>query len=164
MVQQGRLRLRLEAQKPVTVSSRQVDPYCLARENALFPYKDAKQFTRNKPFILIFIVHPWFNAGSIGIDFAGADTTFTRSLEQRVETAIRLEKFSRAAVNFALAERSERMGPAAGPASCFKDDERDPRRFKPQSGAKAGGTRTNDCNLKIVCAAGKHCGLHFALI
>jgi hypothetical protein len=80
MVRKGRLLIRLDAQKPVTVSSRQFDPYCLARENALFPYKDAQQFTRNKPFMLIFVVHPWFNAGSIA---AGADTTFTRSLARR---------------------------------------------------------------------------------
>jgi hypothetical protein len=83
MVQKGRLRIRLEPSQPVTVSMRQVDPYCLARENALFSFRDAKQFTRNKPFILIFVVHPWFNAGSIGIDFAGGDTAFTRSLARR---------------------------------------------------------------------------------
>jgi hypothetical protein len=83
MVQKGRLRIRLEAEKPVTVTSRQVNPYCLARENAFLPYKDAQQFTRNKPFILIFVVHPWFNAGSIGVEPAGADTAFTRSLARR---------------------------------------------------------------------------------
>jgi hypothetical protein len=32
---------------------------------------------------LIFVVHPWFNAGSIHIDFAGVDTAFTRSLARR---------------------------------------------------------------------------------
>jgi hypothetical protein len=45
MVQKGRLHIRLEPKKPVTVSMRQVDPYCLAKENALFPFNDAKQFT-----------------------------------------------------------------------------------------------------------------------
>jgi hypothetical protein len=77
MVHKGRLRIRLEAKKPVTVSSRQVDPYCLARQNAFFPYKKAQQFTRNKPFILMFVVHPWFNAGF------GVDPTFTRALARR---------------------------------------------------------------------------------
>jgi hypothetical protein len=83
MVQKGRLRIRLEPKKPVTVSMHQVDPYCLAKENALFPFKDAKQFTRNNPFILILVVHSWFNAGSIHRDFAGGDTAFTRSLARR---------------------------------------------------------------------------------
>jgi hypothetical protein len=83
MVSKGRLRIRLVPKQPVTVSMRHADPYCLAKENALLPFKYAKQFTRNKPFILIFVVHPWFNAGSIHIDFAGVDTAFTRSLARR---------------------------------------------------------------------------------
>jgi hypothetical protein len=83
MVRKGRMHIRLEAKKPVTVSMRRVDPYHLAKENALYPFRDAKQFTRNSPFILIFVVHPWFNALSIHNDFAGVDTTFTRSLARR---------------------------------------------------------------------------------
>jgi hypothetical protein len=83
MVKRGLLQIRLVPKQPVTVSIRQVDPYCLANEYALFPFKYAKQFTRNKPFILIFVVHPWFNANSMGIDFAGGDTIFTRSLARR---------------------------------------------------------------------------------
>ena len=81
--QKGRLRIRLQAKQPVTVSSRGVEPYRLANENALFPFADAKQFTRNSPFILIFVVHPWFNGNSISNDFAGVDTIFTRSLARR---------------------------------------------------------------------------------
>ena len=82
-VQKGRLCIRLEAQKPVTVSSHEGDPYCLARENALFPYKDAQQFARNRPFILIYVMHPWFNSGWIRSDPYGVDTAFTRSLARR---------------------------------------------------------------------------------
>jgi hypothetical protein len=81
--QKGRLRIYLKAKQQVTVSSRRVEPYRLAKENALFPFVDAKQFTRNHPFILILVVHPWFNAGSISSDFAGVDTIFTRSLARR---------------------------------------------------------------------------------
>ena len=83
IVWKGRMVIRLEPEKPVTVSGRNVNPYRLAKENALYPFHDAKQFTRNSPFILIFVVHPWFNALSIGNDFAGVDTTFTRSLARR---------------------------------------------------------------------------------
>jgi hypothetical protein len=83
MVQKDRLRIRLEPKKPVTVSMREGDPYCLAKENALYPFKYAKQFTRNNPFILILVVDPLFNGGWIHSDFAGMDTAFTRSLARR---------------------------------------------------------------------------------
>jgi hypothetical protein len=82
-VQKGRMRIRIEPKKPVTVSMRSHAPYHLAEENALYPFVDAKQFTRNNPFILIFVVHPWFNGLSIHNDFGGVDTTFTRSLARR---------------------------------------------------------------------------------
>lgn len=77
------LRIRLEDKKPVTVSARTVDPYLLARENAHYPFQDAKQFTQNAPFILLYIVHPWFDALAIHNDFSGVDTAFTRSLARR---------------------------------------------------------------------------------
>jgi hypothetical protein len=83
LVQKGRLTIRLAAKQPVTVSSRHVEPHRLAKENALYPFRDAQQFTRNSPFILILAFHPWFNAGSLHDDFAGAGTTFTRSLARR---------------------------------------------------------------------------------
>jgi hypothetical protein len=51
-----------------------------------------------------------------------------------------------------------RIGPAADPASSFKDGERDPRRCKPHGGADSGGARSDDDDLKIVCAARKHEG------
>jgi hypothetical protein len=83
LVQRNHLHIRLEPKKQATVSNRGVDPYRLAKENALFPFRDAKQFTRNTPFLLILVAHPWFDAGSLHADFAGAGTTFTRSLARR---------------------------------------------------------------------------------
>jgi len=83
LVRRDRLHICLEPKKQITVSSRHVDPYRLAKENALFPFRDAKQFTRTNPFILIFVAHPWFDAGSLHGDFAGGGTTFTRSLARR---------------------------------------------------------------------------------
>jgi hypothetical protein len=82
-LQKGRLRLRVDVPKPVTVSSRLVEPYRLARENALYPFIDAHQFTRYHPFILLFVFHPWFNFNAIHNDFSGVDTCFTRSLARR---------------------------------------------------------------------------------
>lgn len=67
----------------MTVSSRLVEPYLLAKENALYPFVDAPQFTRHHPFILLFVFHPWYNFGGIHNDFGGVDTCFTRSLARR---------------------------------------------------------------------------------
>jgi hypothetical protein len=79
----GSLSIYLKQKQMVSVSHRFIQPYRLARENAHFPFLDAKQFTMNHPFALIFITHPWFNSGVISVDFAGVDTQFTRSLARR---------------------------------------------------------------------------------
>jgi hypothetical protein len=77
------MQIRLVPKSPLTISMRGAEPYSLAKENALYPFRDAKQFTRHAPFVLLFVVHPWFNALSIHSDFAGVDTAFTRSLARR---------------------------------------------------------------------------------
>ncbi|WP_294537631.1 hypothetical protein [uncultured Rhodoblastus sp.] len=83
MVRKGPMVIRLDSVKPVTIIGRNVEPYRLAKANVHYPFRDAKQFTRNNPFILILVVHPWFNYLSIYNDFAGIDTAFTRSLARR---------------------------------------------------------------------------------
>jgi hypothetical protein len=35
------------------------DPYQKAQKNADYIFRFAKQFSRNEPFILIFVHHPW---------------------------------------------------------------------------------------------------------
>ena len=82
-LKKGRLGLRIDVPKPVTISRRIVDPYLLAKENALYPFIDAHQFTSYHPFILLFVFHPWFNFNAIHNDFSGVDTCFTRSLARR---------------------------------------------------------------------------------
>ena len=79
----GRLCIRAETPKPVSISSRLVSPYLLASENASYPFRSANQFTRKAPFILIFVIHPWFNDNAIFNNFANADVIFTRSLSRR---------------------------------------------------------------------------------
>jgi hypothetical protein len=83
MVRKGTMNLRVQAPKRVSVSGRVIQPYLLAKENALYPFKDAHQFTRNAPFILVLVLHPWLNANAFGEDFAGVDTCFTRALARR---------------------------------------------------------------------------------
>jgi len=79
----GRMGIRIVPPKHVMVSSRTVQLYLLAKENAEFPFKSANQFTRNYPFLLIYVLHPWLNQLSIHDDFAGADSTFTRAFARR---------------------------------------------------------------------------------
>jgi hypothetical protein len=81
--QLGPLTILLQPRRAVTVTSRVVDPYRLARENARYVFEDAQQFTRNAPFAIVYVIHPWFNAGAVGTDFAGADTMFTRAFARR---------------------------------------------------------------------------------
>ena len=76
MLSFGRLRIRLEEQRPVEVSGITVDPYLLAEENRKYAFRSANQFTRNSPFILIFVLHSWFSQIAI-------DRDFTRALARR---------------------------------------------------------------------------------
>lgn len=79
----GHLHIRIEKPEPVSVSSRVVSPYLLAKENASYPFRSANQFTRNAPFILIFVVHPWFNDSAIFSNFCGGDIAFARAFARR---------------------------------------------------------------------------------
>lgn len=81
--QVGDLHFRLEKPSPVSISSRIVLPYRLAKENATYTFRSANQFTSHSPFILIFVVHPWFNQSAIFSNFADVDSTFTRALARR---------------------------------------------------------------------------------
>lgn len=80
---EGPLEIHLRKREAVTVSMRQINPYRLARENAEFVFEDAHQFTRNTPFVALYVIHPWFNAGVIHNDIFGMDTILTRSLARR---------------------------------------------------------------------------------
>jgi hypothetical protein len=79
----GSLRIQAKAPDPVNVSSRVASPYLLAKENASYPFRSANQFTRNAPFILIFVIHPWFNDSAIFNNFAGSDIAFARAFARR---------------------------------------------------------------------------------
>lgn len=66
----------------VQISQRETSPYALAEKNASYAFNYAKQFARNEPFILVFILHPWFN-GSLTNNVGGYVDTFTRSFARR---------------------------------------------------------------------------------
>jgi hypothetical protein len=79
----GPLEIHVCQKQPVTVSARVIEPYRVAHQNAKGVFEDAQQFTRNSPFVVLYVIHPWFNAGVIYNDFAGVDTMLTRSLARR---------------------------------------------------------------------------------
>lgn len=51
----------------------------LPKENAQYPFKSANQFTKNHPFLLIFVLHPWLNQLAIHNDSANNASISTRS-------------------------------------------------------------------------------------
>ena len=79
----GPVHIRSESIKPVAFSSRCMDPYSLAEENASYAFKYANQFTKNGPFILIFVVHPWLGGSDIHNNYADFGAIFTRSFARR---------------------------------------------------------------------------------
>jgi hypothetical protein len=74
MYREGPVVIRVEAKKQVSISSRVLNPYLLAQENAAYPLRYAHKFTRNDPFILVFVVHPWLGGLDLQNDFSDTAT------------------------------------------------------------------------------------------
>lgn len=78
----GLLRFTRKARTPLMIQTLTGDPYLLARENADYAFRYAKQFARNRPFALMFVIHPWFS-GSLHVNFSDSLNVFTRALARR---------------------------------------------------------------------------------
>lgn len=76
--------IRFEARRParVQMTSRVLDPEKLAAENAEYAFNYAKQFARHRPFILIFVIHPWVS-GALHQNFSGYVDQFTAAFARR---------------------------------------------------------------------------------
>jgi hypothetical protein len=74
------LQFRAQKQQRVTISSHAVDPLKLARENRDYPLRFAGQYARNKPFMLVFVIHPWFSQGVLHQNFGNFVDIFTEEL------------------------------------------------------------------------------------
>ena len=74
----GELRIEAREPKPVQFTEHVVDPLGLAQRNATHPFNYAKQFTRHMPFMLVFVIHPWWSGLNLSIDFEGIGETFQR--------------------------------------------------------------------------------------
>lgn len=89
--QRGALRFTRKVRSPVMIQARSVDPYLLAKENADYAFRFAKQFARKKPFALIFVIHPWFS-GSLHVNFAESLDVFTRAFARRTFMQFRTDQ------------------------------------------------------------------------
>lgn len=73
------------------------DPYALAAAHKYLAFKSSSQFTRNARFLLVYVIHPWFNLQA-HVDFAGSTSIFLRSLARR--TFLEFSQSSVAAATF----------------------------------------------------------------
>jgi len=76
------IRLRPAAQR-VQISMKTQNSYELAKNNAEYAFNFSKQFARRKPFILIFVLHPWMGGLRLTTNFANDADIFTRSFARR---------------------------------------------------------------------------------
>ena len=83
MARYGRMTIFCRERQPIMVSSHVVNPYLLAQENSLYPFKYSNQFACKVPFLLIFVVHPWLGQGELHTNFSGTGSHFTRALARR---------------------------------------------------------------------------------
>jgi hypothetical protein len=81
VVRRGRLEFRTQEPRPVTISSHTADPHVLANENRAYPLRFAGQYSRHNPFLLVFVIHPWFSqGGGLHGNFAGFVDQFMKEL------------------------------------------------------------------------------------
>lgn len=67
----------------VVISESEHNPYALAEKYSKYVFNYSKQFTRNKPFVLIFVIHPWLGSSMLYQDFQGHSKDFFRSFARR---------------------------------------------------------------------------------
>ena len=74
--------IRAEPPRDITMSVHTNNPYRLAEENRYFPFKTATQFTRKRPFVLVFAYAAQFNH-ALFLNFASNTEITLRSLARR---------------------------------------------------------------------------------
>lgn len=79
----GMLDIRIEPPRDVHFVTNSGNPYELAKNNADYVFRFAKQFVRREPFILVFVIHPWLGGGRLSQNFASDTETFMRSFARR---------------------------------------------------------------------------------
>jgi hypothetical protein len=67
----GALEFAVLKRQRMNVSTRSIDLTTIAQLNAGYPYRFTGQFTRHRPFFLVFMIHPWFGGGQLNTNFIG---------------------------------------------------------------------------------------------
>lgn len=88
----GPLDIRLEAKSSVQFTTNFANPYELAKNNADYVFRYAKQFVRRKPFILVFVIHPWLGGGRLTTNFSNDTEHFMRAFARRTFMQFRSDR------------------------------------------------------------------------
>lgn len=88
----GMLDIRIEPQSAVHFVTNSGNPYELAKNNADYVFRFAKQFVRRKPFILVFVIHPWLGGLRLSQNFASDTEIFMRSFARRTFMQFRSDR------------------------------------------------------------------------
>jgi len=84
LAKRGPIRFISRQPTRVQISSHVLDPIALADKNADYAFRYAKQFSRNKPFLLLFSIHPWFGGIVLHNNFGGYVDNFTTKFASNV--------------------------------------------------------------------------------
>jgi hypothetical protein len=82
LTQRCTLRITKRPKSGVMFSESEHNPRKLAEENRAYALRDHGQFTRHSPFVLFYIIHPWFSQGMLHQNFGGFVDDFTRSFAE----------------------------------------------------------------------------------
>ena len=73
-----RLEFSVRAKKRISFSVSESDPLKLAADNKDYALRFCGQYTRNDPFFLFFVIHPWFSQGNLHQNFDGYTDRFCK--------------------------------------------------------------------------------------
>jgi hypothetical protein len=78
----GPVEFNVRPPAPVQTSTIIMNPTDLANQTADYAFNYAKQFARLKPFVLVFVVHPWLGGLTFSTNFANYADTFMQAFAQ----------------------------------------------------------------------------------
>jgi hypothetical protein len=76
----GALEFTVQNKQRMNVSTRSINITTMALLNEDYPYRFTSQFTRRRPFFLVFMIHPWFGGGQLNLNFAGSTDHVAKTL------------------------------------------------------------------------------------
>lgn len=88
----GALQIRLEPKQRVQFITNTANPYELAENHADYAFRFAKQFVRRKPFLLVFVIHPWLGGFRLSTNFSNDTEHFMRSFARRTFMQFRSDR------------------------------------------------------------------------